>query len=196
MMHQFAVHGQDVPLDSAATITGPTWPSPSQRDSEASTTSTESEFNEITLEDDVRFSTVPLTARPTRKSFFEKVDEFRRRSAESVRASLVGAGKLQAHKKSISEVVPSSLQFTPISSDLSDVQEADASADQPAQDDLQEPEIPAVRDLQHEQPLEDDHVLPGAIDWGMRYRDIRRACHTHYLLPLTDFWGAVISGGS
>jgi hypothetical protein len=181
---------------------GPTWPSPSQHDSEASSTNsasqetTESEFNEITLEDDVRFSTVPLTARPTRKSFFEKVDEFRRRSAESVRASLVVAGKLQVHKKSISEVVPASLQFTPISSDLSDVQDADASADQPTQgNELQEPETQAVTDVQHDQPQEDDHVHTGAIDWGNAPSRYWSSVSYSYLPPLTDFWGAVISGG-
>ena len=182
---------QEVPLDSAATIVGANWPSHSQRDSESTVSTSletaESDFNEITLDDDPRFSTVPLTAVPARKSFFEKIDEFRRRSAESVRASLVGTGKLpvHGHKKSLSEAFSSGLQFTPIHPNLSDMQEADASIDQPDKDDVQESDAVAV--VQNVQPEEEEeHAVNGAIDWGTHRCDIRPPFGVHLACPKTS----------
>jgi hypothetical protein len=130
-------------------------------------------FNEVVLDDDARFSTVPLTAREgprihSRMSFFEKIQEIRRRSADSTQATFAPSPKQELHKRTLSN---SSSSNPHAELDVSDgnAHEADFLSQRANFNDLQklqgEPAHP------HNERQEEEIVINGAIDWGMWHLD-------------------------
>ncbi|KAF9227336.1 RabGAP/TBC [Gyrodon lividus] len=156
------------PLDSLLSPKGPPLAPLSQRDSVA-----ESDYNDVILEDDPRFSTVPLSSAPDLAEVTTKLE--RRTTISSTPSKAMASFRPFAHKKSASSVTANEVSDSNILSRLgiqNAHEENNLDALRSAGDGQQKLHEEFLR-LHNERRAEAVHTEEGTIDW--------------------DFWGAVIS---